>query len=33
VFQITLTAVNIVTRSSPSQPAMATTAEAGTCCT
>jgi hypothetical protein len=32
VFQITLTAINSVTRSVPSQPAMATTAEAGTWC-
>jgi hypothetical protein len=31
VFLITLTSVNSVTRSVPSQPAMATTAEAGTC--
>jgi hypothetical protein len=31
-FRITLTSVNSVTRSVPSQPAMATTAEAGTCC-
>ena len=31
VFRITLTAVNHVTRSVPSQPAMTTTAEAGTC--
>ena len=30
VFQITLTAVNSVTRSGPSQPAMTTTSEAGT---
>ena len=30
VFQITLTAVNSVTRSVPSQPALTTTAEAGT---
>ena len=32
VFRIILTAVNSVTRSVPSQPAMTTTAEAGTCC-
>ena len=31
VFRITLTAVNSVTRSVPSQPAMTSTAEAGTC--
>ena len=31
VFRITLTAVNSVTRSEPSQPATTTTAEAGTC--
>ena len=30
-FRITLTAVNSVTRSGPSQPALSSTAEAGTC--